>query len=216
MLPSLRRAPCASVAFLVSAALFASLAVLVPAGPCAAGSKFNRKVEAGQAAPDFGPCEGVDGTKKSLGDYAKSPLLLVVFTSNHCPVAEAYEDRIKQFAATYGPKGIKVVAVSCSLAPQDDLPSMKARAAERKFGFDYVFDGTQASGRAYGATVTPQVFLLDKERKIAYMGAVDDSMNPSKVRRHYLQDAADAVLAGKVPEVRETLQFGCRIEYAPQ
>lgn len=216
MLPCLRRFPCVPASFRVPTILLAALAVLVPAGPCTAGSKFNRKVEAGQAAPAFGPCEGVDGTKKSLADYAQSPLLLVVFTANHCPVAQAYEERLKEFAASYGPKGIKVVAVSCSLAPQDDLPAMKARAAEQKLGYDYLFDGTQASGRAYGATVTPQVFLLDKERKIAYMGAVDDSMNPSKVRRHYLKDAAEAVLAGRTPEVRETLQFGCRIEYAPQ
>ena len=90
---------------------------------------------------------------------------------------------------------------------------MKARAEEKGFNFPYIYDESQESARKYGATCTPHVFLLDKSRTVAYMGAIDDSMDTSKVTKHHLRDAIDAVLTGKTPEVAETKQVGCSIKW---
>jgi peroxiredoxin len=90
---------------------------------------------------------------------------------------------------------------------------MKARASEKGFTFPYLYDETQKSARSYGATATPHFFLLDGDRKIAYMGAFDDNFDSEKVEKHFLADAVKAVLAGKAPRVRESLQRGCAIDY---
>ena len=95
----------------------------------------------------------------------------------------------------------------------DRLEAMKKRAEEKEFNFPYLYDATQKMGHDYGATVTPHVFVLDKDRKIAYMGAVDDNMKAESVKTPYLRDALDALLAGKDPPKAVTQQFGCGIQY---
>jgi len=95
----------------------------------------------------------------------------------------------------------------------DRLDKMKERAAKKGFNFPYLYDATQKIGRDYGATVTPHVFVLDKDRKIAYVGAVDDNMEPDKVKSPHLRNALDALLAGKRPPQEVTKQFGCGIKY---
>ena len=179
----------------------------------ASAGKFNRALSVGDAAPAWASLPGVDGTSKALKDYADARLLLVVFTCNHCPVARAYETRIMNLTRRYSKRGLQVVAISCSLLKSDNLENMKRRSRERKYPFDYLHDGSQASGRAYGATVTPHVFLLDQRRKIAYMGAVDDNLVPDQVEEHYVVDAVEALLKGQAPEVVESRQKGCPIEY---
>ena len=107
-----------------------------------------------------------------------------------------------------------MIAISVSRNGADRLDKMKSRASDKKFPFPYLYDESQQSGRAYGATATPHFFVLDSDRKIAYMGAFDDNIfDPEKVEKHFLVDAVDAVLAGNEPQVKETLQRGCAIDY---
>ena len=176
-------------------------------------AKFNRKVDLGQPAPDWKDLPSTDGRQRRLSDYANAKAVVLVFTCNHCPVAQAYENRLIELTSHFKDKGVAVVAISCSLERQDRMEKMKQRAKERGYNFDYLKDESQQVGRDYGATVTPHVFVLDQSRKIAYMGAIDDSRNPEDVTEHYLRDAIAAVLAGQQPEVRETLQFGCAVVY---
>ncbi len=182
-------------------------------GSPATAGKFNRKLSVGDQAPDWSGLVGTDDRKHGLKDYKESSVLVIVFSCNHCPVAKMYEDRFVAFSKQYKKKGVSFVAISCSLFPADRLEKMKQRAEEKKYPIDYVTDPSQQTGRDYGATATPHVFVLDKKRRIAYMGAFDDSMNPKKVERHYVRDAVDALLANKKIEIFETLQFGCAIEY---
>jgi len=173
-------------------------------------------VEIGNAAPSWKGLDGVDGKKHGLDDYKDAKVLVVAFTCNSCPVAKAYEDRFISFVKDYKEKGVAFVAINCNNIPADRLDKMKERAEKKGSHFDYVYDPSQKSGRAYGATVTPHLFVLDKNRRIAYMGAFDNNMAPSKVENHYVRDAVEALLAGKQPEISETRQFGCGIKYKPK
>jgi peroxiredoxin len=176
-------------------------------------SKFNSVLAIGDKAPDWENLPGVDGKPHSLADYRDAKAVVIVFTCNHCPVAKMHEDRLIDLAKKYA-KDVQVVAISVSRSPADGLDKMKTRASEKGFPFPYLYDETQKTGRSYGATATPHFFLLDGERKIAYMGAFDDStFEPAKAEKHYLVDALKAVLAGKEPRVRESLQRGCAIDY---
>jgi len=192
------------------AVVLAGLAVLGMAVSCQAAET---KLKIGDKAPDFKDLPGVDGKKHSLSDYADAKLLVVVFTCNHCPVAVAYEDRIVQFQQDYKDKGVQVVTINVNNIPADRMDKMIERAKEKGFNFPYLYDQSQESGRAYGATCTPHFFVLCPERKIAYMGAMDDNNNPQKVKEHWLRDAVDALLAGKTPPKQVTQQRGCSIKW---
>jgi thiol-disulfide isomerase/thioredoxin len=137
----------------------------------------------------------------------------VVFTCNHCPVAQAYEDRIIAIANDYQDKGVELVAINVNNMEADKLPAMKERAEAKGFKFDYLYDPSQKIGRKFGATVTPHAFLVDGEQKLAYVGAIDDNMEVDKVEKEYLRDAIDAVLAGSKPETDSTKPMGCAIRY---
>lgn len=195
-----------------------TLAVLaLVASPVFAG-KYNKKVSAGDKAPGF---EGIPATFKgndasiSLSDI-KDDVVVLVFLANHCPVVTAYEDRIIDFANAYKDKGVRVVAVAVTggnARKADDLPAIRERVKERGYNYVYGFDESQKIGRDYGATNTPQFFVLDKDRTIRYLGAMDDSQNEAKVTKNYLKAAVDALLAGKTPEVTETRPVGCGVTY---
>lgn len=167
----------------------------------------------GEKAPAWKDLPGVDGKQHSLADYKDAQIVVVAFITNHCPVAKAYEDRLIAVQNDYQGKGVQVVAVNVNNLPADRLDKMKERAAEKKFPFPYLYDATQAIGLAFGAKVTPHVFVLDKDRNIAYMGAIDDKMNAAEAKSHYLRDALDALLAGKQPSPAETKAVGCAIQY---
>jgi peroxiredoxin len=137
----------------------------------------------------------------------------VVFTCNSCPIAVDYEERLKQLVEDYQDAGVTLVAINVNNVERDRLPAMKERAEQQGFNFAYIYDPSQQIARDYAATVTPHVFLLDGERKVVYMGAIDDSRNPENVTKHHLRDAIDAVLAGEKPAVDTTKQFGCAIIY---
>lgn len=172
-----------------------------------------QKLAVGDAAPEWKDLVGVDDQKHSLGEHADAKAVVVVFTCNHCPVAKAYEDRINAIAADYQGKDVDVVAINVSNLEQDRLPAMKERAEENGFKFDYLYDPSQEIGRAYSAAVTPHVFLLDGDRNVAYIGAIDDNMSEDKATKHYLRDAIDAVLAGSKPQTDSTKPVGCGIKY---
>jgi peroxiredoxin len=182
---------------------------------CWAG-EFNTVLNIGSKAPRWRDLPGVDGRKHSLTDWQDKEIIVLVFTCNSCPAAEAYEERIKDFTKRYtGPQSkVAVVAINVNRIPEDRLDKMIERSAERQFNFPYLYDESQKIGKEYGATYTPEFFVLDKERRIAYMGAMDDRSPPAMPTRLYLEDAVNAVLAGKKPAVTETLARGCKIRYS--
>ncbi len=191
-------------------AIIAVAVVLTSGGCCAAEPQI------GKPAPDWSGIIGIDDKEHALADYKDARLIALVFTCNHCPVAVAYEDRLVGLQNDYGQKGVQVIAVNVNNLEADRLGPMKRRAAEKKFNFPYLYDPTQKIGHDYGATVTPHVFVLDVDRNIAYMGAIDDSMDADKVKTHYSRDALDALLADEKPQQPVTRQFGCGIKYEQQ
>lgn len=178
-----------------------------------AAAAEKKALAVGDAAPAWKDLEGVDDKTHSLSDINNAKAVVVIFTCNHCPVAQAYEDRIIELSTDYKDKGVEVFAINVNNMEDDKLPAMKKRAEEKGFEFAYLYDPSQEIGRAFGATVTPHAFLLDGEGKIAYAGAIDDNMELAEVQQRYLRDAIDAVLAGSKPEVDSMKPIGCGIRY---
>jgi len=177
-------------------------------------------------APDF-TLPGVDGKDWSLSDFSDSKLLLVIFTCNHCPTAQYYEDRIKKLRTDYSAKDLALVAISPNdpssvrldelgwAVRGDSFEAMKEHAAERDFNFPYLYDGEDEEvSRQYGPLVTPHAFLFDSDRKLRYVGAIDDSERPQHVTTHYLRDAIDSLLKGANPEVAQSKVVGCSVKWA--
>lgn len=177
--------------------------------------QYNPVLNVGNAAPAWTALPGTDGKPHSLSDLKDKQAVVVVFTCNSCPVAADYEDRIVALAKKYaGPSGkVGLVAINVNKIEEDDLAHMKERAESKGFTFPYLFDSTQQIARDYGATFTPEFFVLDRNRKIAYMGGMDDNSNPASVTANYLASALDAVLRGEKPEVAETVARGCMVRY---
>jgi len=195
---------------ILSAAVLALVASPVFAG------QYNKVVSVGEKAPTFSgiPATTKDGIDSSLSlSDIKEDVVVVVFLANHCPVVQAYEDRIIDFTNDYKGKGVKVVGIAVSDMDIDKLPGIKTYMKEKGSNYVYGYDESQEIGRAYGATNTPQFFVLDKDRVIRYTGAMDDSQNESKVKKTYLRDAVDAVLKGESVEVSETKAVGCGVRY---
>lgn len=192
--------------FTVAVACFACSAL-------SSAARFNRVLDIGDKAPAWNDLVGTDNKSHSLSDFKDAQAVVVIFTCNHCPVAKAYEPRFVEFTEQYKDKGVAVVAINCNTLPSDRLDKMKERAESSGFNFDYLYDPSQETGRAYGATVTPHIFVLDQDHRVAYMGAFDDNMIVSKVDDQFVKNAVDAILAGEKPEVAETKQQGCSIKY---
>jgi peroxiredoxin len=167
----------------------------------------------GDAAPKFANLAGVDDKKYGLDDFSEAKAVAVVFTCNNCPVAKAYEDRLNEYQKEYKDKGVQLVAINVNNVDGDRMPEMKTRATEKGFEFPYLYDPTQKVARDFNAEVTPHVFLLDSERKLAYVGPVDDNMDDASAAKPLLRQATDAVLAGKAPEVTQEKPLGCGIKY---
>jgi peroxiredoxin len=186
--------------------------VLVACGTTAQAGEFNQVLSVGDAAPAWQELPDTDGKKHSLSDLKDKPLVVVVFTCNSCPIARDYVARISEFTKRHAEK-VAVVAINVNRVPEDSPAKMKERAESQKFPYAYLFDETQQIARDYGASGTPEFFLLSPERKIVYMGAMDDSTDPKKAKTNYLEAAVEAALAGKAPEKTETFANGCRIRY---
>jgi peroxiredoxin len=182
---------------------------LLPAA--AAAGEFNKTLSAGDPAPAWKDLPGTDGQKHALADHADRVVVLV-FTCNSCPIAQDYEDRIVAFGDKYRDR-VAVVAVNVNTIPEDRLDAMKKRAVQKKYSFPYLYDETQKIARDYGANYTPEFFVLTKDRKVAYMGAMDDKTRADEVKEKYLEAAVDAVLKGEKPPKGETIAHGCMIRY---
>jgi peroxiredoxin len=203
--------------------------VLAAASVLAGPGKYNKVVAPGDPAPKFSGIPAVMGDKDTTLtlDDLKEDVVVLVFLANHCPYVTKVEDRLIDFANDYKDKNVKIVAACVTPQPeyapegynkeyceQDTLPKIKERINEKKYNFPYGRDDTQKIGRDYGAVATPTFFVLDKERKIRYIGSIDDNIDDeSKVTKKYLRDAVDAVLSGKNVEVEETRATGCGIGY---
>jgi len=179
----------------------------------------------GAPAPDF-DLPGVDNRNHRLADFADARVLVVVFTCNHCPTAQAYEDRLIDLAQRFAPQGVAFVAISPNdpLAVRldelgytdvgDSFEEMKIRVQNKPFPFPYLYDGqTQAVSKAYGALATPHVFLFDAQRRLRYQGRIDDNETGPPTRKD-LENAIEAVLAGRVPEPATTRVFGCSTKWS--
>jgi peroxiredoxin len=169
----------------------------------------------GTTAPDF-DLPGVDGRNHALGDYSDAEALVLVQSCNHCPYVQAWEGRLSSIARDYSEREARVVAISSNDAdayPEDSFPEMQARARAQGFAFDYLYDESQEIARALGAERTPEVYLFDRDRRLVYHGAIDDSRDETAVSQHYLRDALDAVLAGGAPEVADTPAVGCTVKW---
>ncbi len=188
---------------------FAGLALATTAW----GAKFNRVVDIGDVGFAWRGVPGIDGKPHSLGDLSKSKLVVLIFMSNHCPVVKGYEARLNRLVADFTERGVSFVGINCSLEESDSLDAMRERAQVAEFALAWLKDESQVSARKYGATATPQVFVLDADRKIAYMGAIDSDRQGKSIDHHYLRDALEALLDGRAPEVTETRAIGCGIGY---
>ncbi|MBX9789414.1 MAG: thioredoxin family protein [Pirellulales bacterium] len=188
---------------------------LVTASLATAG-QYNDVLNIGDPAPSWSKLPGVDGRDHSLADLADKQVVVVVFTCNSCPIAIDYEDRIIAIAKEFaGPDGkAALVAINVNRIKEDSLERMKERAEKKGFPFPYLYDESQQIARAYGANFTPEFFVLDRDRKIVYMGGMDDNSNPDMVTVTYLKPAIEATLAGNKPATTETVARGCRVRYA--
>jgi len=179
----------------------------------------------GSAAPDFS-LPGVDGKIHRLADYAASPVLVVVFTCNHCPIAQMYEKRIQQLERDYRDRGVALVAIQPndpkalrideldSSDISDSLEEMKIRAEYKHLSYTYLYDGeTQSVTRAFGPQATPHVFVFDKERRLRYEGRVDNSYRTEMVNTQDARNAIDALLAKREVPVKHTGVFGCSTKW---
>ena len=177
-----------------------------------AAGQFNDVLSIGDAAPAWVDLPGVDNKTHSLADWKDKPFVVVVFTCNSCPVSNDYEERINAFAKKHEADAA-VIAINVNTVSADKLPKMQERAKEKKYVFPYLYDESQKIGKAYGAAFTPEFFLLNKERKVIYMGGMDDNSDPEIVKHHYLEDALQSALKGEKPPTAETTSIGCRVRY---
>jgi peroxiredoxin len=179
----------------------------------------------GSQAPDFS-LPGVDGKTHKLAEYASSPVLVVVFMCNHCPIAQMYEVRVQALADDYRDRGVAVVAIEPndpkairideldSSDISDSLEEMKIRFEYKNLRYPYLYDGdTQSVTRAYGPQATPHVFIFDKDRKLRYEGRMDNSYRKEMVKTQNARDAIDALLSGREVAVKHTGVFGCSTKW---
>ena len=175
-----------------------------------------KKLDIGQRAPDF-TLPGADGKDYSLSSYKDRKVVVVMFTCNHCPYVQAYEDRLISIQRDYADQSVQFIAINANDSagyPEDDFDNMVKRATKKSFNFPYLRDENQRVARAYGAEYTPEVFVLNSKFEVRYIGRVDDNwQNPDKVKTHDLRAAVAAVLAHKKVDNPVTHAIGCTIKW---
>jgi peroxiredoxin len=166
------------------------------------------ELEIGAKAPEF-KAQGIDGREYTLKNSTQNAKATVIaFTCNQCPVAQAYEERFTSFQKKYADRGVQFIAINVNAS--ENLDSMKERAKKEKLNYAYAYDESGDSARAFGARVTPHLFVIDSKGLIAYQGSFDDKQ--SDPTTPYVENAVNALLAGKQPDVTTTKAFGCGIK----
>jgi peroxiredoxin len=173
----------------------------------------------GDIADDF-TLKNVSGTEVSLSGIADAKGFIVVFMCNTCPVVRAYETRISDLDKKFSSKGYPVIAINANdrnLSPGDSYAEMQKLAKAKEFSFQYLYDESQEVTRKYGATNTPHVYVLARKNgklEVEYVGAIDNnSDDPSKADKKYVEDAVNALLKGELVPVSQTKAIGCGIKW---
>jgi len=170
----------------------------------------------GAPCPDF-RLPSTEGPLVGNRDFDDVPMFGVFFTCNHCPYAKAIEGRLIELEKDYRDRGFRFVAISANDAatyPEDSFANMKKRAVERGYAFPYLYDESQEVARALGAVCTPDLYVFDRDRKLAYHGRLDDSgMDASKVKRRELREAIEALLERRAPDAQQNPSIGCSIKW---
>ena len=191
---------------------FATLAAVVLLFPAMA---FAADLAIGETAPAFSLINAADGKTVSF-EPGDGNVSVVVFTCNQCPYAKAFEPRLTAIAKQYGAKGVDFYAVNPNDAEkfsEETLDNMKARAVSADYPFPYLKDADSSVARAYGARVTPHVFVVDGAGKVRYRGFIDDSARPEQRTKTGLTDALDALLSNADVVLADTRAFGCAIKW---
>ena len=196
---------------------FRSLYAALPALALAVSfAPAGEELAIGAKGPGF-TLKGTDGAMHALQEVAGPKGTAVIFTCNECPYSKGYEDRLIALARDYDPKGIGFVAINANdpkIVPGDGFDFMVQRAEEKGFPYPYLYDETQAIAAAYGAKVTPHVFLLDAKGTLVYRGRVDDNLDLKKVSKNDFRKALEAVVGGQSIPVAETKPFGCGVKWS--
>lgn len=173
-------------------------------------------LKAGEKAPNFS-LKGVDGRTHSLSGFKNTKALLIIFMCNHCPYVKAKIETIKNLQAKYKGQGLVVVGINSNDAadyPEDSFDGMVKTAKEKNFNFIYLIDETQQVAKAYGASCTPDPFLFDSEQKLVYHGRLNNQMEPNDApAEHDMDEAIQAVIAGKKPKQEFLYSIGCSIKW---
>lgn len=173
------------------------------------------KLTLGTKCPQFN-LPATDGKFYSVDSFSGKKFLIVIFSCNHCPYVQAYEDRIIEIQRDYN-EHLSIVAISSNETenyPEDSFEKMKERASQKGFNFPYLFDESQEIAKAFGATHTPEIFLFDSERELAFHGKIDDNwQEPKNVKSPYLRNAINELIEGKKISVPETFTIGCTIKW---
>jgi peroxiredoxin len=181
-----------------------------------AGAPISSGYEVGDTASDF-KLKNVDGKMISLADYKEAKGFIVIFDCNTCPVSKAYNQRIIDLNKKYQAQGFPVIAINPNDATRssgDSYEEMVKMAKKKNYTFPYLVDESQSVAKAFGATNTPHVFVLTKERRVAYIGGIDDNTrDAAAATKHYVEDAVNALLADKPVSVTKTKTIGCGIKW---
>lgn len=177
---------------------------------------YSQSIPFGNPAPSFS-LPGIDGKTYSLASFASAKALVVIFMCNHCPYVQACWERLIALQQEFGARGVQFVGINANdeaQYPEDSFENMKKYAGERGHNFPYLRDATQEIAKAYGAVCTPDIFVYDERRGLAYHGRIDDNWKePEKVTRRELAEALEAVLKGKKPDVNQNPSMGCSIKW---
>ena len=197
----------------ITAAFFAGFLSCVSVAIAQEESPAELKI--GDAAPEWKDLKGIDDKTHSLADLKDKQVVIVCFTCNSCPYAVDYEDRMIELQKKYAvhPQGVVLVAINANRKPSEQLDKMKQRAEEKKFSFAYLIDETQQVANSYRANFTPEFFVLNGERKVIFVGAMDDKTDATMVKEKYVEQAIEAALKNELPVTQRVPARGCAIPF---
>lgn len=177
----------------------------------------SESIELGTKAPDFHLINAIDNKKYSLASFADKKVLVILFICVHCPYVQAIEDRLTQLRKDFESKSVQLIGICANDPtdyPEDSPENLKKHALAKGYGFPYLVDDTQEVAKAYDAVCTPDIYVYDQDRKLAYHGRIDDNWkDESKVKKHDLKDAILAILEGQAPAEPQFTSMGCSIKW---